>query len=67
MGRSRRDSDGVRRLFVCLLVAAALPAAASARLSARSVTVEGPAALAESGFVRAVLVPVARRHGITVR
>ena len=30
-------------------------------------TVEGPAALAESGFVRAVLVPVARRKGIAVR
>ena len=34
---------------------------------ASSVVVQGPAALAESGFVRAVLVPVARRHGITVR
>lgn len=67
MSRLRRDSDGVRRLFVCLLAAALLPAAASARPSARSVTVEGPAALAESGFVRAVLVPVARRHGIAVR
>jgi ABC-type tungstate transport system permease subunit len=67
MGRSRADSEGVRRLFACLLVAAVLPAAASARSGARSVVVEGPAALAESGFVRAVLVPVARRHGITVR
>ena len=57
----------MRRLFACLLVAAALPAAASARTSATSVTVEGPAALAQSGFVRTVLVPVARRHGITVR
>jgi hypothetical protein len=57
----------VRRLFACLLVAAALPAAASARTDASSVVVEGPAALAESGFVRGVLVPVARRHGITVR
>jgi ABC-type tungstate transport system permease subunit len=56
----------VRRLFACLLVAAALPAAASARTGASGVTVEGPAALAESGFVRAVLVPVARRHGIVV-
>ena len=54
----------MRRLLACLLVAAALPAAASARTAARGVTVEGPAALAESGFVRAVLVPVARRHGI---
>jgi tungstate transport system substrate-binding protein len=57
----------VRRLFACLLVAAALPAAASARTDASTVVVEGPAALAESGFVRGVLVPVARRHGITVR
>jgi ABC-type tungstate transport system permease subunit len=57
----------VRRLLACLLVAAALPAAASAGSAARSVTVEGPAALAESGFVRAVLVPVARRKGIAVR
>jgi ABC-type tungstate transport system permease subunit len=57
----------VRRLLACLLVAAALPAAASARTGASSVVVEGPAALAESGFVRAVLVPVARRHGIAVR
>lgn len=67
MGRSRPDSGVVRRLFACLLVAAVIPAAASARTSASSVTVEGPAALAESGFVRAVLVPVARRHGIAVR
>jgi ABC-type tungstate transport system permease subunit len=67
MSRSRADSEGVRRLLACLLVAAALPAAASARSGASSVTVEGPAALAESGFVRAVLVPVARRHGIAVR
>jgi ABC-type tungstate transport system permease subunit len=57
----------VRRLLACLLLAAALPAAASAGGAARSVTVEGPAALAESGFVRAVLVPVARRKGIAVR
>ena len=57
----------MRRLLACLLVAAALPAAASAGTRARSVTVEGPAALAESGFVRAVLVPVARRKGIAVR
>ena len=57
----------MRRLLACLLVAAALPAAASAGSDARSVTVEGPAALAESGFVRAVLVPVARRKGIAVR
>jgi tungstate transport system substrate-binding protein len=57
----------VRRLLACLLVAAAVPAAASAGGTARSVTVEGPAALAESGFVRAVLVPVARRKGIAVR
>jgi tungstate transport system substrate-binding protein len=67
MDRSRPDSGGVRRLFACLLVAAVLPAAASARSGARSVVVEGPAALAESGFVRAVLVPVAHRHGIAVR
>jgi tungstate transport system substrate-binding protein len=57
----------VRRLLACLLVAAVLPAAASARTAARSVTVEGPAALAESGFVRAVLIPVARRNGLAVR
>jgi ABC-type tungstate transport system permease subunit len=57
----------VRRLLACLLLAAALPAAASGRTAVRSVTVEGPAALAESGFVRAVLVPVARRKGIAVR
>lgn len=57
----------MRRLLACLLVAAALPAAASARTDASSVVVQGPAALAESGFVRAVLVPVARRHGLTVR
>jgi hypothetical protein len=37
----------VRRLLACLLVAAALPAAASARSGASGVTVEGPAALAE--------------------
>ncbi len=67
MSRSRPDSEGVRRLFACLLVAAALPVAASARSAAPGVTVEGPAALAESGFVRAVLVPVAHRHGIAVR
>lgn len=54
-------------MLACLLVAAVLPAAASARTAARSVTVEGPAALAESGFVRAVLIPVARRRGIAVR
>jgi serine protease inhibitor ecotin len=48
-------------MLACLLVAALVPAAANARTVARSVTVEGPAALAESGFVRAVLVPVARR------
>jgi tungstate transport system substrate-binding protein len=57
----------VRRLLACLLVAAVLPAAASARTAARGVTVEGPAALAESGFVRAVLVPAARRKGIALR
>jgi tungstate transport system substrate-binding protein len=57
----------VRRLLACLLAAAVLPAAASAATTARRVTVEGPAALAESGYVRAVLVPVARRHGIAVR
>jgi len=57
----------VRRLLACLLVAAALPAAASAGSDARRVTVEGPAALAESGFVRAVLVPGARHKGIAVR
>lgn len=57
----------MRRLLACLLVAAVLPAAASARTAARSVKVEGPAALAESGFVRAVLVPAARRKGIAVR
>lgn len=57
----------MRRLLACLLVAAMLPATASARTAARSVTVEGPATLAESGFVRAVLVPVARRNGIEVR
>ena len=57
----------MRRLFACLLVTAVLPVAASARSGASAVTVEGPAALAESGFVRAVLVPVARRHGIAVR
>ncbi len=57
----------MRRLLACLLVAAALPAVASARTTATTVTVLGPAALAESGFVRDVLVPVARRHGITVR
>jgi ABC-type tungstate transport system permease subunit len=68
MGRFRPDSEGVRRLFACLLlVAVVIPVAASARPSARTVTVEGPAALAESGYVRGVLVPVARRHGITVR
>jgi tungstate transport system substrate-binding protein len=67
MSRFHPDSGGVRRLLVCLLVAAVLPAAAGARTSARSVVVEGPAALAESGFVRAVLVPVAQRHGIAVR
>jgi ABC-type tungstate transport system permease subunit len=57
----------VRRLLACLLVAALLPAPASARSAARNVRVEGPAALAESGFVRAVLVPFARRNGIAVR
>jgi ABC-type tungstate transport system permease subunit len=57
----------VRRLLACLLVAVALPTAASARPSARRVTVEGPAALAESGWARAVLVPVARSHGLSVR
>jgi tungstate transport system substrate-binding protein len=57
----------VRCLLACLLAAAALPAAGSARTGATSVTVEGPAALAASGFVRSVLVPVAGRHGITVR
>ena len=57
----------MRRLLACLLVAAVVPAAASARPTTRGVTVEGPAALAESGFVRAVLVPMARRHGISVR
>ena len=54
-------------MLACLLVAALVPAAATARTATRSVTVEGPAALAESGFVRAVLVPVARRKGIAVR
>ena len=67
MSRPRADSDGVRRLLACLFVAAALPAAASARSSAPAVVVAGPAALAESGFVRAVLVPAARKRGITVR
>ncbi|HET6171997.1 MAG TPA: hypothetical protein VFD90_05305 [Gaiellales bacterium] len=57
----------MRRLLACLLVGGALPAGASAGTAARSVTVEGPAALAESGFVRAVLVPVAHRKGIAVR
>jgi ABC-type tungstate transport system permease subunit len=58
----------VRRLLACLLVAAVLPAAVSARSSATpTVVVQGPAALAESGLVRAVLVPVARKRGITVR
>ena len=56
----------MRRLLACLLVAAVLPAAASARTDGSSLVVEGPAALSESGFVRAVLVPVARQHGITV-
>ena len=63
----RPESDGVRRLLACLLAAALIPAAASARTAARGVTVEGPAALAESGFVRAVLVPMAHRKGIAVR
>jgi tungstate transport system substrate-binding protein len=57
----------VRRLLACLLVAAALPASASAEPSARRVTVEGPAALAESGWARSVLLPVARSHGLAVR
>ena len=57
----------MRRLLACLLVAAALPAAASAGTTARRVTVEGPAALAESGYVRAVLVPMARRRGLRLR
>jgi tungstate transport system substrate-binding protein len=57
----------VRRLLACLVLAAVVPAAASAGTAARSVTVEGPAALAESGFVRAVLVPAARRKGIALR
>ena len=34
-GRSRPESEGVRRLLACLLVAAVLPAAASARTAAR--------------------------------
>jgi tungstate transport system substrate-binding protein len=67
MSRFHPDSGGVRRLLVCLLAAAVLPAAADARTNVRSVVVEGPAALAESGFVRAVLMPVARRNGIAVR
>ncbi len=57
----------MRRLLACIIAAAAIPVAASAGTTATSVTVEGPAALAESGYVRAVLVPVARRHGIAVR
>ena len=57
----------MRRLLACLLIAAALPAAASAGTAARRVTVEGPAALAESGYVQAVLLPIARRHGFAVR
>ena len=57
----------MRPLLACLLVAAALPVAAGARTHATGVVVEGPATLAESGFVRSVLVPVARRHGIAVR
>jgi ABC-type tungstate transport system permease subunit len=57
----------MRRLLACLVVAAVLPAAASARSAAPTVVVEGPAALAESGFVRAVLIPTARKRGISVR
>jgi tungstate transport system substrate-binding protein len=51
----------------CLLAGAVLSAATAAQAATRTVTVTGPAALAESGFVRSVLVPVARRHGIAVR
>ena len=66
-GRSRAESDGVRRLLAPLLLAVVLPAAASCPPAERRVTVQGPAALAESGYVRAVLLPVARRHGFAVR
>ena len=68
MGRSRPDSGGVRRLLACLLVAAALPAAASARTDASSVVGRGARRRSPSrASCAAVLVPVARRHGITVR
>jgi ABC-type tungstate transport system permease subunit len=58
---------GVRRLLAPLLLAVALPAAAAAHTTALRVTVEGPAALAESGYVGSVLLPVARRNGLVVR
>jgi tungstate transport system substrate-binding protein len=57
----------VRRLLAPLLLAVVLPAAAAAQPAARRVTVEGPVALAESGYVGSVLLPVARRHGFAVR
>ena len=57
----------MRRLLACLFVAVALPAAASAGTAGPTVVVQGPSALAESGFVRAVLVPAARRRGLSLR
>jgi tungstate transport system substrate-binding protein len=57
----------MRRLLACLLAGALVSTAAGAGAAPPRVTVAGPAALAESGFVRSVLVPVARRHGIAVR
>jgi tungstate transport system substrate-binding protein len=67
MSRLQAESPPVRRLLACLFVAAALPAAAVARTEGPTVVVQGPAALAESGFVRAVLVPAAHRRGLSMR
>ncbi len=67
MSRQPAESASVRRLLACLLLAAVLPAAASARSTRATVVVQGPATLAESGFVRAVLAPAAHRRGLSLR